>query len=630
MTDHPPKPQLTLRVGVTGHRPNKLSNADLPRIEQQLRDTFATIETAVAKAYEGNRDFYAGAPAPGAKPYRIRLISGFAEGADQLAAAACPADWTVEAILPFPKDEYLKDFETSAAGDGRDVRDEFLKSLARAGVVTELPTPEVRNQGYVLCGNFLLRQIDVLIAVWDGEAPKPGGTGAIAQEACDGGIPVVWVATGGDHPVALINSFIDGKAVRAKEAWSAQTLQRSLDPILAAPSADAFGQRSQRQRLEQFYAESWPAPTRASSFDLLKRWTTGQRPLRLTIPTEPRAAMVARFSEFVDEAPAAGPLSQRLKDVLAPRHAWADALAVQFSHLYRNAYVLAYLLAAAAVLIAVIGAYVEHAILKLALVALELFVVVSIIQLVRYGGSNAWHERWIDYRLVAESLRYARFLAYVSEFGLVNRRDLTGQPWTIWYIRATLREIGLPNARARSRLSAAVAAIGAAQRGPRSAPLARDQHQRDGEGRPLPAPFGGALLPLHFRRTLHRPGRAGVHHPAAAGGAGASRAQAGQAVAAAVRRRPSRLGRGACRYPRAGRVRGLQGTLRAHDRGAERARGHLRGATPAAATARTHRRDPDRNRARAVGRPRRLAGALRPQAAQSAGLVQGPSSRANL
>ncbi len=41
MTDHPPKPRLTLRVGITGHRPNKLPNADLPRIERQLRDTFA-------------------------------------------------------------------------------------------------------------------------------------------------------------------------------------------------------------------------------------------------------------------------------------------------------------------------------------------------------------------------------------------------------------------------------------------------------------------------------------------------------------------------------------------------------------------------------------------------------------
>lgn len=444
MTDHPPKPRLTLRVGITGHRPNKLTKADLPRIERQLRDAFGAIEAAVAKAYDANQSVYADAPAAGAKPHRIRLISGFAEGADQLATSVCPPDWTVEAILPFPKDEYLKDFEKSAAGDGRDVRGELLASLKRASVVTELPAPPLRESGYVLCGNFLLRQIDLLIAVWDGEPPKPGGTGAVVQEASDGGIPVVWLATGGDRPIALVQSFSNDNPVRA--SWSAEALQASLAPILAAPSADAPGERSQRTRLEQFYAETWPAPSRASSFDLLKRWTTGQRPLRLTIAAQSQESLVASFDEFIDQAPAAGSLSQRLKEVLAPRYAWADALAVQFSHLYRNAYVLAYLLAAAAVLIAVIGAYVEHPILKLALVALELFVVVAIIQLVRYGSRNTWHERWIDYRLVAESLRYARFLAYVSEFGLINRKDLTNQPWTIWYIRATLREIGLPGA----------------------------------------------------------------------------------------------------------------------------------------------------------------------------------------
>ncbi|MBX9774274.1 MAG: hypothetical protein K2Y71_07650 [Xanthobacteraceae bacterium] len=445
MTDHPPKPRLTLRVGVTGHRPNKLPRADLPRLERQLRDVFAAIENAVAKAYDANKAVYAQEPA-GKKPYTVRLISGFAEGADQMATAAGPADWTVEAILPFPKDEYLKDFEQSALGDGRDVRGELLASLQRAAVVTELPTPPERNQGYVQCGNFLLRQIDILIAVWDGSAPQPGGTGAIAQEACNGGIPVVWIATGGERPIALIESFEDDKPVCARAPWSADALRSRLDPVLAAPAADALDGRSQRARLEQFYAESWPAPTRASSFDLLKRWATGQRPLRLTLPAEPRDVLVAGFATLVDEGPPAGPLSQRIKDVLAPRHAFADALAVHFSHLYRNAYVLAYLLAAAAVLIAVAGAYVENPVLKLALVAIELLVVVVIIQLVRHGGKNAWHERWIEYRLIAESLRYARFLAYVSEFGLINRKELTNQPWTLWYIRATLREIGLPGA----------------------------------------------------------------------------------------------------------------------------------------------------------------------------------------
>lgn len=229
MTDHPPKPQLTLRVGVTGHRPNKLSKADLPRIERQLRDVFAAIETVVA-----NKAVHASEPTAGTTPYRVHLISGFAEGVDQIAVAACPADWVVEAILPFPKDEYLKDFAQSAAGDGRDVRGEFLASLVRAAVVTELPMPPAgpRDQGYILCGRFLLRQIDLLIAVWDGKPPKPGGTGALARDAREGGIPVVWLATGADHPVALIESFRDGKPVRAAAEWSEQTLQATLAPIL--------------------------------------------------------------------------------------------------------------------------------------------------------------------------------------------------------------------------------------------------------------------------------------------------------------------------------------------------------------------------------------------------------------
>ena len=74
----------------------------------------------------------------------------------------------------------------------------------------------------------------MLIAVWDGERPKPGGTGAVARDARDGGIPVVWIATGGDHPIALIESFRDDQPVRAAERWSEQTLQATLDPILAA------------------------------------------------------------------------------------------------------------------------------------------------------------------------------------------------------------------------------------------------------------------------------------------------------------------------------------------------------------------------------------------------------------
>ncbi len=77
---------------------------------------------------------------------------------------------------------------------------------------------------------------------------------------------------------------------------------------------------------------------------------------------------------------------------------------------------------------------------------LELVVIYWIVRVIRHGRGHHWHERWIDYRGIAESLRHGRFLAYVSEFGHSHQTTFASQPWTVWYIRATLREIGLPAA----------------------------------------------------------------------------------------------------------------------------------------------------------------------------------------
>src|SRR5262245_28469721 len=211
---HPPKPRLTLRVGITGHRPNKLFGPAVARVAHQLPQVFAAIERTATNILPASQSFYANEPAV------MRLISGFAEGADQMAVSVCPAGWHIEAILPFPRDEYLKDFAASAAADKRDVRDEFHNSLAKAAVVTELPYPHSgnRDQGYADSGGYMLRQIDVLIAVWDGKPPKTGGTGAIAREAFTGGIPVVWLSTEQDAPPRLITSFSDEGVPTASNA----------------------------------------------------------------------------------------------------------------------------------------------------------------------------------------------------------------------------------------------------------------------------------------------------------------------------------------------------------------------------------------------------------------------------
>jgi len=129
---------------------------------------------------------------------------------------------------------------------------------------------------------------------------------------------------------------------------------------------------------------------------------------------------------------------------------WADTLAVYFSHLYRSAYVLVYSLSALAVFIALCGLFTDTVDIKAALVFTELAVISGILLIVRHGGKELWHERWLEYRVIAESLRHGRFLAFVSEFGSIH--DSTPKPgdreppWMLWYIRATMREIGLPAA----------------------------------------------------------------------------------------------------------------------------------------------------------------------------------------
>jgi hypothetical protein len=337
--DRPPKPRFALRVGIAGHRPNKLNGAAVDRVRLQLGCVFAAIGTAAAELWRGSASLYA------SEPPQIRLVCGFAEGADQLAASACPSGWLVEAILPFPRNEYLEDFSSSALGDGRDVRSEFLESIKRSSTVTEFPLlePNRRDQGYVNAGSYLLRQIDLLIVVWDGNVPKAGGTGALAKEAFEGRIPVIWLSTSRDHVPRLITDFDESGSPIAPEADCTEgPLLTALQPLFAGPSlASDRPTESREAALEKFYQEAWKPVCRLPVYDFLKRSANLQRP-RVVIRARPFQDQCADWDPFLDATPDTGHLRERLKTVLLPRFVWADSLAVYFSHMYRSAYVLTY------------------------------------------------------------------------------------------------------------------------------------------------------------------------------------------------------------------------------------------------------------------------------------------------
>jgi hypothetical protein len=475
---YPPRPRLTLRVAVSGHRPKpqKFPETSFDFVRQRFADVFKAIDAALQASHEKNGAYYA------EEPHKVRLVSGLAEGADQLAIEMRPAGWEVDAILPFPVQSYRLDFKQSATGADIDVLGQFDASLRSATTVLQLPEDQrsltdtdsnydkflkSRSYAYARDIDVFIRQSDILVAVWDGKpADGPGGTAEVIQLALDASIPVIWISSQTDTFPRLVEEVEeDGQPLAPPADCLRGSLQEAISTVVSVPvdqphftSEHGTGGLTARQRLETFLKETWPDRSSWTTYDRFKRWMQGLSQ-RSHIVFESIENLRLSWSNFIEEAPPAGDLGTRLLDVLLPRYAWADALAIDLSNRFRSAYIKAYLMAAAAVVIALFGIFFAHGLssatvlqalaLKALLVVPELYLIYRILVIVRKGRRARWQERWIEYRALAEILRDLRFLAYFGEYGYIQRpEDIepASSAWFLWYLRATIRELGLPHA----------------------------------------------------------------------------------------------------------------------------------------------------------------------------------------
>ena len=222
--------QPAFRVGVTGHRPDRLPVEHLGTLRTRLGDVLAGLDAALGP--EGGSGAARG----------CSLVSALAEGTDRLAVDAAPRGWGLEALLPMPLALYRADF--LAPGERRSASaDAFDAYLARARSVTELPllAPELRDEQrpaqYEALGRALVRQIDCLVAVWDGQPPHgPGGTAFVVALAVARGLPVVWIDLAG--ATREIRRFEEGDPARP-----------DLGPADAA-ALEAIALRARRPRPE--------------------------------------------------------------------------------------------------------------------------------------------------------------------------------------------------------------------------------------------------------------------------------------------------------------------------------------------------------------------------------------------
>lgn len=197
---NPPQARLVFRVGVVGHRPNRLQSADLPALSRRLYELLASVREVVEAFGRSHAPLFADdAPV-------LRALSPLAEGTDRLfAEAALALRYDLCCPMPFPQAEFEKDFTPPHALEPRSIA-RFRDLLARAEKETSLTRFEMDGdranvgQAYGACGHVLLDHSDLLIVVWDGQRPgKPGGTEETFDEARRKSVPIVWIDAHAPH-----------------------------------------------------------------------------------------------------------------------------------------------------------------------------------------------------------------------------------------------------------------------------------------------------------------------------------------------------------------------------------------------------------------------------------------------
>lgn len=455
----PPRPRAAFRVAVTGHRWDRLPPGAAEGIRRGVTEVLRAVQRV---AEEVVRDPAAGF-AEG--PPDLVLLTGLADGADRIAAWAALdlPGWRMHAVLPFPAAAYRCDFV--GAGVPYDSLAEFGALLQRASAVTELDGHPGRYDAYAPLGRVLVDQCDLLVAVWDGgEARGPGGTANLVRQARREELPVVRGLRAG---AGGVHFWLEDRDRSDEGVARGLRLLEDRVRLLLAPPPDVATAGGREDPRAAWFAEALPRPAASRMFDAVvacfhrRPGETGGRLARVVAafrgrytpaPTDDpgkatRAAWRAAWPPALPYDVVAGAL-----DRFALQHGWADTLATWAGARFRGSFTTIFLLSWVAVLAAFAGALASAGAASGATFAARLvegIVLLTILRLVRRARRDHWHERWLEYRSLAERLRHLAILwpmGRSTPLVRVPREPVAGDPrtgWVGWLLRAVTREAGL-------------------------------------------------------------------------------------------------------------------------------------------------------------------------------------------
>ncbi len=435
---HPPRPHFVLTVGVTGHRMDRLTPVRAIAARVRVDRALAHIaDVARTLAAEG-KDWFAPAPP------ELRLISALAEGADRLCAdSALEQGYHLDVALPFPSHIYAEDFPTDAS------RDAYEALKARASTLLELPGERAQaDAAYSLVGGAIIAASDILIAIWNGEGSGGrGGTGDVVASALAMGKPVIHVPIDQSGEVRLLwpgegpaggswHSSLEPPA----EPFDRPHLEEALRALLLPPD-----EPGERLALSAFLGETERLLIRRIEYPLLLAVTGTQKlsatAWRKTPYLEATRNDWQRFDEVM-----AGRIEPPRAATLERSYAWADNLANRFAQFFRSGHVVNFTFSALAVALALFG-FLLGGNVKVLFVVFELLMIAAIVANTRVGHAEAWQQRWLDYRQLAERLRPMRSLKLmaVARSPAVSASSRTSsRRWIDWYAAAIWRQMGMP------------------------------------------------------------------------------------------------------------------------------------------------------------------------------------------
>ncbi len=427
----PSRCRLAMQVGVVGHR--ALRGADLPRLNELLHDVLARIASIVGETAAADQG--AGIPLFSRDAPVLRCLSALAEGGDRLAAwQAVALGYELAAPLPFHRELYQGDFRTDES------RAEFHRLLAKASSVLELNgSREDEAAAYHAAGRVVAEQSDLMIAIWDGlPARGIGGTAQIVAEVEERGIPLIVIDPAAPHAVRHQGL---GGAPDWRSALS-ECLPTRLLPLGSANASDrlvAGGSSPQGFFAERVRPSYWAGVL----YRLFER-----------VLLVGSAAAAGMGSSRPETEPVAGDAAARLEARIAPALLAADQLAIRYANLYRASWILRYGLLVPAILGAFVGSF-GPGFLQGAGFLLQFASLGGVLVVWWLNQRGRWHQRFIDYRFIAEHLRQARYLAlFGGTVSLPRPRPYEGSApadWAVWYVRASIRSSGLVSAKIDTR-----------------------------------------------------------------------------------------------------------------------------------------------------------------------------------